>query len=120
VVAFDLTKNAFALLGASLRSNRENLEDFYQDAILEVENYQDEAAINKAHQSLISPKERLENEISFLINSSPYKVKFIIKCLRNLKYDISFNEITGLDLVNLHAHFCAIGTVRQRRTMPLT
>jgi hypothetical protein len=114
VVAFDLTKNAFALLGASLRANRAKLEEAYQDAILEVENDQDEAAINKAHQSLISPRERLENEISFLINSSPSNAKFILNILKTQKNTVHLNDKIGLDLVNLLAHFCAIGTVQQR------
>ncbi|WP_216635590.1 hypothetical protein, partial [Croceicoccus bisphenolivorans] len=63
MAAFDLTKNAFALLDVTPRANRAQLEDAYQDALLEADNHKAEAVLNRAQQSLISPRDRLESEL---------------------------------------------------------
>lgn len=110
VAAFDLTRNAFALLDVTPRANRAQLEDAYQDALLESDDHKAEAALNRAQQSLISPRERLEGELGFFINTKPSTAKAILSALRNGADSVPIGEIAGLDLINLSAHLCGVGT----------
>lgn len=114
MTAFDLTRNAFALLDVTPRANRAQLEDAYQDALLEADNHDGEAVLNRAQQSLISPRDRLESELGFFIDTKPSTAKTILSSLRNGAADLPFGEIAGLDLINLSAHLCGIGNRSER------
>lgn len=114
MAAFDLTKNAFALLDVTPRANRAQLEDAYQDALLEADNHKAEAVLNRAQQSLISPRDRLESELGYFIDTKPSTAKTILSSLRNGASDLPFGEVAGLDLINLSAHLCGIGNPSER------
>jgi hypothetical protein len=114
VAAFDLMKNAFALLDVTPRANRAQLEDAYQDALLEADNHKAEAVLNRAQQSLISPRDRLESELGYFIDTKPSTAKTILSSLRNGARDLPFGEVAGLDLINLSAHLCGIGNPSER------
>lgn len=114
MTAFDLTRNAFALLDVTPRANRAQLEDAYQDALLEADNHDGEAVLNRAQQSLISPRDRLESELGFFIDTKPSTAKTILSSLRNGAAGLPFGEIAGLDLINLSAHLCGIGNPSER------
>lgn len=114
MAAFDLTRNAFALLNVTTRANRAQLEDAYQDALLEADNHKAEAVLNRAQQSLISPRDRLESELGYFIDTKPSTVKTILSSLRNGASGLPIGEVAGLDLINLSAHLCSIGNPRER------
>ena len=114
MAAFDLTKNAFALLDVTPRANRAQLEDAYQDALLEADNHKAEAVLNRAQQSLISPRDRLESELGYFIDTKPSTAKTILSSLRNGARGLPFGEVAGLDLINLSAHLCGIGNPSER------
>lgn len=114
VAAFDLTKNAFALLNVTPRANRAQLEDAYQDALLEADNPQAEAVLNRAQKSLISPRDRLESELGFFIHAKPSTTKTILSSLRNGARSLPSEEVAGLDLINISAHLCGIGNPHER------
>lgn len=114
MAAFDLTKNAFALLDVTPRANRAQLEDAYQDALLEAENHKAEAILNRAQQSLISPRDRLESELGYFIDTKPSTARTILSSLRNGTSGLPFGEIAGLDLINVSAHLCGIGDPSER------
>ncbi len=114
MAAFDLTRNAFALLDVTPRANRAQLEDAYQDALLEADNHDGEAVLNRAQQSLISPRDRLESELGFFIDTKPSTAKTILSSLRNGAAGLPFGEVAGLDLINLSAHLCGIGNPSER------
>lgn len=114
MATFDLTKNAFALLNVTPRENREQLEDAYQDALLDADNHKAEAVLNRAQQSLISPRDRLESELGYFIDAKPSTAKTILSSLRSGGGAIPFGEVGGLDLVNLSAHLSGIGNPSDR------
>lgn len=102
---FDLTKNPFVALRTSPRAKRAEIEDAYQDALLDAQDASEEAALNKALQALISPKERIESELAFFIDASPSTAKAALAGAG----DPSFHPddlIGGLDLANFFAHQC--------------
>lgn len=114
LAAFDLTKNAFAVLDVSPRANRAQIEDAYQDALLEADDHSVENALNRAQQSLISPRDRLESELGFLIDTKPSTAKSILSSLRNEVHGNPLGQVAGLDLVNVAAHLCGIGNPDER------
>ncbi|MBW4655701.1 MAG: hypothetical protein KME20_22070 [Kaiparowitsia implicata GSE-PSE-MK54-09C] len=114
MATFNLTKNAFALLGTSARANRAQLEDAYHDALLEAEDHNAEAVLNRAQQSLISPRDRLESELGYFIVAKPATAKTIIASLKNGSAAISEVSLAGLDLINLSAHLCGVGSPQQQ------
>ena len=95
MAAFDLTRNAFALLDVTPRANRAQLEDAYQDALLEADNHKAEAVLNRAQQSLISPRDRLESELGYFIDTKPSTAKTILSSLRNGASGLPFGEVAG-------------------------
>lgn len=112
--AFDITDNAFAVLGVTPRANRSELEDAYQDAIFSVDDHEAEAALNRAQQALISPRDRLENELTFLVEAKPATIKAVIATLKRNAHDVPSQGLTGLDLINLLAHLCSGGKASER------
>ena len=114
MAAFDLTRNAFALLNVTPRANRAQLEDAYQDSLLEADNHEAEAVLNRAQQSLISPRDRLESELGFFIDTKPSTTKVILSSLRKGARNLPSDEVAGLDLINLSAHLCGMGNPKER------
>lgn len=114
MAAFDLTENAFALLRTSPRATRAQLDDAYHDALLDAEDHTTESALNRAQQLLISPRERLENELSFFVEAKPSTVKSILAQLKARNADVSTDGLGGVDLTNLLAHLCGLGSSQQQ------
>lgn len=114
MAAFDLTRNAFALLDVTPRANRSQLEDAYQDALLEADDHDAEAVLNRAQQSLISPRDRLESELGYFIDAKPATAKAILSSLRDGASCLPFGDVAGLDLINLSAHLCGVGNPSER------
>jgi hypothetical protein len=114
VSAFNITDNAFALLSVTPRANRSELEDAYQDAIFSADDHEAEAALNRAQQALISPRDRLENELTFLVEAKPATIKGVVAKLKQNARDLPLQELAGLDLINLLAHLCGKGEPSER------
>ena len=116
---FDLTKNAFALLATTPRADRTQIEDAFHDALLSTDAHEDEAVLNRAQQSLISPRDRLENELSYFIDTKPATIHKIVAALHDGEAAHFIDDLAGLDRANLLAHLCYVGHIDARRKAAL-
>lgn len=114
--SFSLRDNGFALLATHPRANRAQLEDAYHDAFLDAEDYDTEARLNRAQQYLVSPKDRLESELGFFIDTKPATIKAILAALGTPGAQSSPDLLAGLDRANLLAHLCGEGPAEDRRS----
>jgi hypothetical protein len=116
---FDLTKNAFALLATTPRADRTQIDDAFHDALLSTDAHEDETVLNRAQQSLISPRDRLENELSYFIDTKPATIHKIVAALQNGEAAHFIDDLVGLDRANLLAHLCCVGHIDGRRKAAL-
>jgi peptidoglycan hydrolase-like protein with peptidoglycan-binding domain len=79
--AFDLLSNPFALLGVKMTADAREIEDAFGDAVAdEVAPEQD---LQRARQVLMTPRIRLEAEVSFLLDVDPGTVQEVLKTLKS-------------------------------------
>ena len=76
--AVEFERNAFAVLGATLRDNRQRLIDLAEERALTG----DEAEIDAARSELTNPRTRLQAEVGWMPGTSPAKVSALLKGLR--------------------------------------
>ncbi|MGO4389072.1 peptidoglycan-binding protein [Microvirga sp. 2YAF29] len=78
---FDLLSNAFALLGVKMTADTREIEDAFGDAVAdEVAPEQD---LQRARQILMTPRIRLEAEVSYLLDVDHGTVQEVLKTLKS-------------------------------------
>lgn len=105
---FDLTKNAFAFLKVSPRAPLSQIEDAFEDAV--IDNPAAESELLKIKQSITTPKPRLDSELRWLVGMAPARTDELLKALNAEDEDRIARAITeeaeGLAAVNLAADAC--------------
>lgn len=104
---FELTSNAFNVLGVSLRTKKDEIASAHDDAL--ADHRWPEATLGRAQQALLIPKPRLESEISWLPTISPSSAKDLVAKLATgdlAACHQALQNMTGLDRANLAADLC--------------
>lgn len=83
MAGFSLTENPFAILGVSPRAKRNEIEDAFEDAL--IENPQREQSLLRVKQALLSPPTRLAAEVAWMPEVAPAKAADLIAKLRDGK-----------------------------------
>jgi hypothetical protein len=73
---FDLTQNPFHLLDASVRARREEVVEAHEEAL--ANGRADEAALIRAQQAVLTPRSRIEAEVSWLPGVAPSQAKDLL------------------------------------------
>ena len=105
---FDLTKNPFHLLELSIRARKETVVEMHEEAI--ADGRADEVVLARAQQAVLTPRTRLEAELSWLPGIPPSQAREILSEIeRNNLAGIcgALERLEGLDKTNLAAHLCA-------------
>lgn len=107
-VAFDITRNPFHLLGASVRARMDEIADAYEDAL--ANGRADERVLLDAQKQLCTPKPRLSAELSWLPGLAPARAADAAEAVQ--RGDLSaalagLDTLVGLDRANLAADLCA-------------
>jgi hypothetical protein len=105
----ELQKNAFYLLGVSVRSNREEIAAAYEDAL--VSGQHDERILQQAQQILLTPRTRLAAELAWLPEMAPAQARNAVgqlsrPDLTSAEADQLIDGASGLARVNLAAALC--------------
>src|SRR5687767_6464699 len=79
--AFDLLSNPFALVGVKMTADAREIEDAFGDAVAdEVAPEQD---LQRARQVLMTPRIRLEAEVSYLLDVDSGTVQEVLRTLKS-------------------------------------
>ena len=73
--AFDLTQNAFHLLGLSIRASRHEVVEAHEDAL--ADGRADEDVLVRAQQTVLTPRTRIEAELTWFPGVPPSQVREI-------------------------------------------
>lgn len=109
--AFDLTQNPFNLLGTSIRATREQLVEAHEVAL--TDGRAEEADLVRARQLVLTPRTRIDAELSWLPGSSPSQAREILSKLEQRDLAAAHEllaNLQGLDKANLAADLCARST----------
>ena len=109
---FDLTENPFHLLNLSLRADRSEIADAYEDAL--ADGRADEPTLQRARQAVLNPRSRLESELTWLPGISHSSAMQIMR--RMERGDGAAQSLDGLAKANLTAHLCCRRSVRNRES----
>lgn len=118
-MAFDITRNAFARFGVSPRAPVSQIEDAFEDAV--IDDPRAEAELIKLKQSITTPKPRLDNELRWLVGMAPARADELVGALVGADAERIVQAITkeaeGLAAANLAADAC--GRFKDERFLPL-
>jgi hypothetical protein len=118
-VAFDITRNAFARFGVSPRAPVSQIEDAFEDAVIDDPGA--EAEFVKLKQSITTPKPRLDNELRWLVGMAPARAEELVRALVGADAERIVQAITeeaeGLAAANLAADACV--RFKDERFLPL-
>ncbi len=107
-MAFDLTRNAFARFKVSPRAPVSQIEDAFEDAVIDDPGA--EAELIKLKQSITTPKPRLDNELRWLVGMAPARADELLGALIGADAERIVQAITeeaeGLAAANLAADAC--------------
>ena len=106
--AFDLTQNAFHLLGLSIRASRHEVVETHEDAL--ADGRADEDVLVRAQQTVLAPRTRIEAELSWFPGAPPSQVREILSKLEQSNFPDAhavLKRLQGLDKANLAADLCA-------------
>ena len=105
-VVFDLTQNPFHLLNLSIRASREEVAEAYEEAL--ANGQADENALVRAQQLLLTPRTRIEAELSWLPGLPPSQAREVLSKLETNNPDALalLEHLQGLDKANLAADLC--------------
>ncbi|MFY9352059.1 MAG: hypothetical protein WBL20_06975 [Sphingobium sp.] len=68
---FDLRENPFVVLGVTPRSTKADVNEAFEDALLDARDVNDERRLNLARQALFTPNERVTAELGYLLELRP-------------------------------------------------
>lgn len=105
--AFDLTQNPFHLLDLSIRAGREEVVEAHEEAL--ADGRADEGVLIRAQQAVLTPRTRIEAELSWFPGIPPSQAREILSKLeRSNLADAhgTLERLQGLDKANLAAHLC--------------
>ncbi|PHR95130.1 MAG: hypothetical protein COA68_17570 [Oceanobacter sp.] len=103
-IRFDLTSNAFAILGVSLRASEKLIHKAFDQLSFEVD--VDRHELEKARAALLSTRDRVKEEAAWLPEITPTKARSIIAALKNGNAGDLANfgeQLPNLAAVNFHA-----------------
>ena len=105
---FSLGSNAFGVLKASYTSTRAEITELVEDA--EFDGLHSLDQIQRAQQSLLTPLERLKQELGWLPELSPTQINDILDLLDGRKSNINkvIEFLPELAKANILAHLCGI------------
>lgn len=106
--AFDLNQNPFFLLSLSIRARREEVVEAHEEAL--ADGRADEVVLARAQQAVLTPRTRIEAELSWFPSTRPSLARETLSKLeRNSLADArgTLERLQGLDKANLAAHLCA-------------
>lgn len=96
-----LSKNPFVILGTSPRARRDEINDAYQDALLDAETAEDERRLDIARQALFTPKDRVSAELSYLLGMRPNDARSALKINTPAEFESAAEGVDGTARVNL-------------------
>lgn len=68
---FDLRENPFVVLGVTPRSTKADVNEAFEDALLDAHDVNEERRLNLARQALFTPNERVAAELGYLLELRP-------------------------------------------------
>jgi hypothetical protein len=104
---FELTTNPFHILSVSLRTRKDDIAAAHDEAL--ADHLWPEAVLWRAQQALLTPKPRLDAELSWLPTISPTAAKDVLAKLAAGDFEScqqALQNMTGLDRANLAADLC--------------
>ena len=107
VAAFDLTQNPFHLLGLSIRARREEVVEVHEEAL--ADGRADEGVLVRALQAVLTPRSRLDAEVSWFPGIPPSQAREILSQLDRNDFCEALRmleRLQGLDKANLAADLC--------------
>ncbi len=72
---FDLRENPFVVLGVTPRSTKADVNEAFEDALLDARDVNEERRLNLARQALFTPNERLTAELGYLLELRPSEAR---------------------------------------------
>lgn len=106
--AFDLTQNPFHLLDLSIRAGREEVVEAHEEAL--ADGRADEGVLVRAQQAVLTPRTRIEAELSWFPGIPPSQAREILSKLERsslAEAHGTLERLQGLDKANLAADLCA-------------
>lgn len=105
---FDLTQSPFHLLSLSIRANRQEVVDGFEEAL--ADGRIDEDVLARAQQAVLTPLNRLVAELSWLPSTPPSQARDIVSSLEASDLAAAsraLEHLQGIDKANLAADLCA-------------
>ncbi len=106
--AFDLTQNPFHLLDLSIRAGRDEVVEAHEEAL--ADGRADEGVLVRAQQAVLTPRTRIEAELSWFPGIPPSQAREILSKLERsslAEAHGTLERLQGLDKANLAADLCA-------------
>lgn len=72
---FDLRENPFVVLGVTPRSTKADVNEAFEDALLDAHDVNEERRLNLARQALFTPNERVTAELGYLLELRPAEAR---------------------------------------------
>lgn len=76
---FELLQNPFVVLGVTPRSTKADINEAFEDALLDADGVKDERSLNLARQAIFTPNERVAAELGYLLELRPSEARKALK-----------------------------------------
>jgi hypothetical protein len=113
--AFDLSRNPFIILGTSPRAGRGEINTAFQNKSLDAESPEEERVLDMARQALLTPRDRIIAEITYLLEMRPADVRRVLSVERANDWVKISNSTTGVARANALAQACTLSLNPQKR-----